>query len=113
MVVLACQLALTQRVTLGLLWFNDAPNNLGDFDGLTTASGEFFLRYNNGACAGGVGAAVAAGGAAITSIAELELLSLLAATCLEGLSFAVAVTLAARVPSVPWKEPLSSGARSL
>jgi hypothetical protein len=55
-VALACQLALT-RVTLGLLWFNDAPNNLGDFDGLTTANGEFFLRYNNGACAGGVAAA--------------------------------------------------------
>ena len=54
---LACQLVLARQVALGLLWFNDAPNNLGDFDGLTTASGKFYLRYNNGACAGGVDAA--------------------------------------------------------
>ena len=40
-----------------LLWFNDAPNNLGDFDGLTTKDGKFWLRYNNGACAGGKAAA--------------------------------------------------------
>jgi hypothetical protein len=44
-----------------LLWFTDAPNNLGDLDGLTSPSGEFFLRYNNGACAGGVDAAANGG----------------------------------------------------
>jgi len=27
-----------------LLWFADAPNNLGDFDGLTTKDGIFYLR---------------------------------------------------------------------
>jgi hypothetical protein len=47
---------LLARPGRSLLWFNDAPNNLGDFDGLTSSSGEFFLRYNNGACAGGVDA---------------------------------------------------------
>ena len=43
-------LLLLARPGSALLWFNEAPNNLGDFDGLTSSSGEFFLRYNNGAC---------------------------------------------------------------
>jgi hypothetical protein len=34
----------------GLLWFPDAPNNLGDLDGLVDANGTFYMRYNNGAC---------------------------------------------------------------
>eukprot|EP01046_Picozoa_sp_COSAG06_P057094 COSAG06_NODE_11017_length_1581_cov_1.383941_1_plen_306_part_10 len=34
----------------GLLWFPDAPNNLGDLDGLVDADGTFYMRYNNGAC---------------------------------------------------------------
>eukprot|EP01043_Picozoa_sp_COSAG02_P050835 COSAG02_NODE_5275_length_4478_cov_2.390728_5_plen_570_part_00 len=33
-----------------LLWFPDAPNNLGDLDGLIDADGMFYMRYNNGAC---------------------------------------------------------------
>ena len=58
-----CMLRLSALLLLAargeaLLWFADAPNNLGDFDGLTTKDGTFYLRYNNGACAGGVGAAV-------------------------------------------------------
>ena len=43
-------LLLLARPGSALLWFNKAPNNLGDFDGLTSASGELFLCYNNGAC---------------------------------------------------------------
>ena len=50
-------LLLLLPATGALLWFNDAPNNLGDFDGLTTKDGKFWLRYNNGACAGGATAA--------------------------------------------------------
>jgi beta-fructofuranosidase len=34
----------------GLLWFPDAPNNLGDLDGLVDTDGTFYMRYNNGAC---------------------------------------------------------------
>ena len=50
-------LLLLPQAARSLLWFNDAPNNLGDLDGLTTKGGVFYLRYNNGACSGGVGAA--------------------------------------------------------
>ena len=40
-------LGLAARPAAGLLWFADPPNNLGDFDGLTTKDGKFYLRYNN------------------------------------------------------------------
>ena len=42
---------LLPQAAQSLLWFNDAPNNLGDFDGLTTKAGVFYLRYNNGSTA--------------------------------------------------------------
>eukprot|EP01052_Picozoa_sp_SAG31_P031790 SAG31_NODE_3410_length_4306_cov_1.893035_2_plen_579_part_00 len=38
------------RLTSGMLWFPRPPNNLADLDGLTTSRGEFWLRYDNGAC---------------------------------------------------------------
>ena len=39
-----------QQQASAMLWFPRAPNNLADLDGLTTRSGEFWLRYDNGAC---------------------------------------------------------------
>ena len=52
LLLLASTLDLLQTPRVhALLWFADAPNNLGDFDGLTTKDGTFYLRYNNGACA--------------------------------------------------------------
>lgn len=39
-----------QQQAMSMLWFPRAPNNLADLDGLTTSSGEFWLRYDNGAC---------------------------------------------------------------
>jgi hypothetical protein len=47
--ILLGALTLRQEAS-GMLWFPRAPNNLADLDGLTTSSGEFWLRYDNGAC---------------------------------------------------------------
>ena len=45
--LLLALLGVAARPAAGLLWFADPPNNLGDFDGLTTKDGKFYLRYNN------------------------------------------------------------------